>query len=73
MSGSLNDLEYTFYWSGQPNGESREAGAGFAIKRDNADRNDTSSEGQDYDYENSSDRNATIVSAYPRGEQGDIL
>ena len=33
-SGSLNYLEYTFYWSGQPNGERREAGVGFAIKRD---------------------------------------
>ena len=32
-SGSLNDLEYTFYWSGKPNGERREAGIGFAIKR----------------------------------------
>ena len=31
-SGSLNDLEYTFYWSGKPNGERREAGVGFAIK-----------------------------------------
>ena len=33
-SGSLNDLEYTLYWSGKPNGERREAGVGFAIKRD---------------------------------------
>ena len=32
-SGSLNDLEYTSYWSGKPNGERREAGGGFAIKR----------------------------------------
>ena len=31
-SGSLNDLESTFYWSGKPNGERREVG--FAIKRD---------------------------------------
>ena len=31
-SGSLNDLEYTFYWSGKLNGERREAGVGFAIK-----------------------------------------
>ena len=49
-SGSLNDLEYTFYWSGKPNGERREAGVGFAIKRDimghhgKADRNATPSE-----------------------------
>ena len=33
-SGSLNDMEYTIYWSGKPNGERREAGVGFAIKRD---------------------------------------
>ena len=33
-SGSLSDLEYTFYWSGKPNGERREAIEGFAIKRD---------------------------------------
>ena len=47
-SGSLNDLEYTFYWSGKPNGERREAGVGFAIKRHRgkADRNATSSECQ---------------------------
>ena len=33
-SESLHDLEYTFYWSGKPNGERREAGVGFAIKMD---------------------------------------
>ena len=33
-SGSLNDLEYTFYWCGKPNGERSEAGVGFAIKKD---------------------------------------
>ena len=33
-SGSLNDLEYSFYWSGKPKGERREAGVGFAIKKD---------------------------------------
>ena len=32
-SASL-DLEYTFYCSDKPNGEWREAGVGFAIKRD---------------------------------------
>ena len=32
--GSLNDLEYTLYWSGKPNGARREARVGFAIKRD---------------------------------------
>ena len=33
-SGSLNDLEYSFFWSGKPEGERREAGVGFAIKKD---------------------------------------
>ena len=33
-SGSLNDLEYTFYWSGKPNDERKETGVGFSIKRD---------------------------------------
>ena len=31
-SGSLNDLYYTFNWSGIPKGERREAGVEFAIK-----------------------------------------
>ena len=31
-SGSLNDLEYSFFWSGKPERERREAGVGFAIK-----------------------------------------
>ena len=33
-SGSLNDLEFSFFWSGKPEGERREAGVGFAIKKD---------------------------------------
>ena len=33
-SGSLNGLEYSFFWSGKPEGERREAGVGFAIKKD---------------------------------------
>ena len=33
-SGSFNDLEYSFFWSGKPEGERREAGVGFAIKKD---------------------------------------
>ena len=33
-SGSLNDLEYSFFWSGKPEGERMEAGVGFAIKKD---------------------------------------
>ena len=33
-SGSRNDLEYSFFWSGKPEGERREAGVGFAIKKD---------------------------------------
>ena len=32
-SGSLNDQEYTFNWSGTLNGKERKAGVGFAIKR----------------------------------------
>ena len=68
-SGGLNDLEYTFYWSGKPNGERREAGVGFAIKRDTVakltemprpviDRIMTMR------IPFTKDRNATIVSAY---------
>ena len=33
-SGSLNDLEYSFFWRGKPEGERREAGVGFDIKKD---------------------------------------
>ena len=33
-SGSLNNLEYSFFWSGKPEGERREAGVGIAIKKD---------------------------------------
>ena len=33
-SGSLNDFEYSFFWSGKPEGQSREAGVGLAIKKD---------------------------------------
>ena len=33
-SGSLNDLEYSFFWSGKPEAERRGAGAGFANKKD---------------------------------------
>ena len=32
-SGSLNDLEYCFFWIGKPEGERREAGVGFAITK----------------------------------------
>ena len=32
--GSLNDLEYSFIWSGKLKGERRAAGVGFAIKKD---------------------------------------
>ena len=34
FSGSLNDLEYSFFWRGKPEGEIRDAGVGFAIKKD---------------------------------------
>jgi len=33
-SGSLKDLDYSFFWSGKPEGERREAGVGFAIRKD---------------------------------------
>ncbi|KAK2189931.1 hypothetical protein NP493_93g03010 [Ridgeia piscesae] len=33
-SGSLNKLEYSFFWSGKPEGERNEAGVGFAVKKD---------------------------------------
>ena len=33
-SGSLDDLEYSFFWSGKPEGERRQSGVGFAIKKD---------------------------------------
>ena len=33
-SVSLNDLEYTLYWSDKSNGERKEVGVGFAIKMD---------------------------------------
>ena len=33
-SGSLNYLEYSFFWSGKPEGERRDAGVDFAIKKD---------------------------------------
>ena len=32
-SGSLNDLEYFFFWTTKPEGERRDVGVGFAIKR----------------------------------------
>ena len=32
--GSLNDLEYSFFWSGKPEGERTEARVGFTIKKD---------------------------------------
>ena len=32
-SGSLNDLEFSFFWSGTPKGERRDAGVGFAITK----------------------------------------
>ena len=33
-SGSFNNLEYSFFPSGKSEGERREAGVGFAIKKD---------------------------------------
>ena len=66
--GSLNDLEYTFYWSGKPNGE-RKAGVGFAIKRDivaklTAMPHPVSDRIMTMRIPLTKDRDATIVSAY---------
>ena len=84
-SGSLNNLEYTFYWSGKPNGDRREARVGFAIKRDIVAKlaempHPVSDRIMTMRIPLTKDRNATIVSAYacsnngePRGEQGYIL
>lgn len=33
-SGSVTDIDYTFFWSGRPEEERREAGVGFAIKKE---------------------------------------
>ena len=68
-SGSLNDLEYTFYWSGKPNGERREAGVGFAIKGDIVAKltempHLVSDRIMTMRIPLTKDRNATIVSAY---------
>ena len=32
-SGCLNDLEYSFFWSGEPARERKEIGVGFAVKK----------------------------------------
>ena len=68
-SGSLNDLEYTFYWSGKPNGERREAGVGFTIKSDIVAKltempHPVSDRIMTMRIPLTKDRNATIVSAY---------
>ena len=68
-SGSLNDLEYTFYWSGKPNGERREAGVGFAIKKTIVAKltempHPVSDMIMTMKIPLTKDRNATIVSAY---------
>ena len=33
-SGSVTDIDYTFFWSGKPENERREGGVGFAIKKE---------------------------------------
>ena len=50
-SDSLNDLEYSFFWSGKPEGERREAG-GYHHK---ADRNATASKRQNRDDDTTSE------------------
>ena len=67
--GSLNDLEYIFYWSGKPKGERREAGVGFTIKRDIVAKltelpHPVSDRIMTMRIPLTKDRNATIVSAY---------
>ena len=68
-SGSQNDQKYIFYWSGKPSGERREAGVGFAIKRDTVakltEMPHPMSDGiMTMRIPLTKDRNATIVSAY---------
>ena len=68
-SGSINDLEYTFYWSGKSNSEKREGGVGFAIKRDIVTKltemsHPVSDRIMTMRIPLTKDRNATIVCAY---------
>ena len=68
-SGCLNDLEFTLYWNGKPNGERRAAGVGFAIKRDIVAKltetpHPVSDRIMTMRIPLTKDRNATIVSAY---------
>ena len=68
-SGSLNNLEYIFYWSSKPNGERREGGVGFAIKRDIVVKltempHPVSDRIMTMRIPLTKDQNATIVSAY---------
>ena len=68
-SGSLNDLEYTLYWSDKPNGERREAGVGFEIKKDIVEKltemlHPVSDRIMTMRIPLTKDRNTTIVSAY---------
>ena len=68
-SGSLSDLEYTFYWRGKPNGERRESGVRFAIKRNIVAKlteipQPVSDSIMTMRIPLTKDRNATIVSAY---------
>ena len=68
-SVNLNNLEYTFYWSGQPNGERREARVGFAIKRNIVAKltempHPVSDRIMTMRIPLTENRNATIVSAY---------
>ena len=69
VSGSLNDLGYTFYKSDKPNGERREARLCFAIKRDILTKatemlHPVSDRIMTMRIPLTKDRNATIASAY---------
>ena len=81
---SIKYTFYTFYWSGKPNGERREAGVGFAIKRHIVAKltempHPVSDRIMTMRIPLTKDRNATIVSAYaptmtnPEENKGDIL
>ena len=69
-SGSLSNLEYTFYWNDKPNGERRESGVDLAIKRDIVEKlakisHAVSDRIMTMRIPLTIDQNATIVSACP--------
>ena len=80
--GSLKDLEYSFFWSGKNEGERREAGVGFAIKKDIVTKlNATASKLQNHDDETTSEQGQLCYNYQrvcsdndkPRRKQGGLL